>query len=135
MPKSSNRSSSTVPSVEVTPPPRQRRKFTAADKLRIVQEAATCERGDLAALLRREGLYSSHLAAWRKELALHGSEGLAKRKAGRPPKGDARDARIFALEKTNARLERELELSRKLIALQKKVSELLGVGLLERDEP
>ncbi|WP_437769227.1 transposase [Sorangium sp. So ce764] len=56
----------------------KRRKFSAAEKLRIVREAAACtQRGDIEALLRREGIYSSLLTAWRKQLALHGSEALA----------------------------------------------------------
>jgi len=72
--------------VESKPPPGKRRTFTAADKLRIVREAAACtERGAIEALLRREGIYSSLLTAWRKQLSLHGSEGLAPRKAGRKP--------------------------------------------------
>ncbi|WP_436601962.1 transposase [Sorangium sp. So ce1036] len=64
--------------VETLPKPGKRRKFSAAEKLRIVRAAAACtERGDIEALLRREGIYSSLLAAWRKQLALHGSEALA----------------------------------------------------------
>ncbi|AUX29478.1 uncharacterized protein SOCE836_015680 [Sorangium cellulosum] len=56
--------------------------------MRIVREAAACtQRGDIEALLRREGIYSSLLAAWRKQLALHGSEALAERKPGRPEPG------------------------------------------------
>src|SRR5215218_8662499 len=55
-----------------------RRIFSAAEKLRIVRAAAACtERGSIEALLRREGIYSSLLAAWRKQLGLHGVDGLA----------------------------------------------------------
>ena len=72
-------------SVEVTTPGK-RRTFSASEKLRIVREAGACtERGDIEALLRREGIYSSHLAAWRKQLALHGSEALGGRKRGPKP--------------------------------------------------
>ncbi|WP_437720520.1 transposase [Sorangium sp. So ce861] len=75
--------------------PGKRRKFSAAEKLRIVREAAACpQRGDIDALLRREGIYSSLLAAWRKQLALHGSEALAERKPGHKPKQDAKDRRM-----------------------------------------
>ena len=87
--------------VESVPKPGKRRKFSAAEKLRIVREAAACtQRGDIEALLRREGIYSSLLTAWRNQLALHGSEALA----GRKPKQDAKDRRIAELEKRSARL-------------------------------
>ncbi|WP_437943519.1 transposase [Sorangium sp. So ce281] len=89
--------------VESVPKPGKRRKFSAAEKLRIVREAAACtQRGDIEALLRREGIYSSLLAAWRKQLALHGSEALAERKPGRKPKQDAKDRRIAELEERSA---------------------------------
>lgn len=117
-------------SVETTPRPGKRRSFTAAEKLRIVREAAACtRRGDIEALLRREGIYSSHLAAWRKQLALHGSDALAGRKPGRKAKLDAKDRRIAELEKRAARLEAKLSLAEKLIDLQKKVSAILGINL------
>ena len=117
-------------SVETTPKPGKRRSFTAAEKLRIVREAAACtRRGDIEALLRREGIYSSLLAAWRKQLSLHGSEALAGRKPGRKPKQDAKDRYILELEKRAARLEAKLSLAEKLIDLQKKVSAILGINL------
>jgi transposase-like protein len=112
------------------PKPGRRRVFSAAEKLRIVREAAACtKRGETEALLRREGIYSSHLAAWRKQLALHADEALAARKPGRKPKLDVKDRRIAELEKRAARLEAKLELAEKLIELQKKVSSLLGINL------
>ena len=99
----------------------KRRSFSAAEKLRIVREAAACnERGDIEALLRREGIYSSLLAGWRKQLELHGSEALAGRKRGPKPKLDAKDLRIAELEKRANRLEAKLSLAEKLIDLQKK---------------
>jgi transposase len=116
--------------VEVVPKAGRRRSFSASEKLRIVREAAACaERGGVEALLRREGIYSSLLAAWRKQLALHGSEALAGRKPGRKPKLDAKDLRIAELEKRAARLEAKLSLAEKLIDLQKKVSVILGINL------
>ena len=122
-------------SVETVPKPGKRRSFSAAEKLRIVREAAACtERGDIEALLRREGIYSSLLAAWRKQLALHGSEALAGRKPGRKPKQDAKDRRIAELEKRSARLEAKLALAEKLIDLQKKVSAILGINLTTDEE-
>jgi transposase len=117
-------------SVEVVPKPGRRRSFSAAEKLRIVRAAASCtERGDVEALLRREGIYSSLLAAWRKGLALRGVEALAVHTPGRKPKLDAKDRRIAELEKRAARLESKLVLAEKLIDLQKKVSAILGLNL------
>jgi transposase-like protein len=117
-------------SVESVPKRGRRRSFSAAEKLRVVREAAACtKRGDVEALLRREGLYSSHLTAWRKHLALHGSEALAGRKPGRKPKLDAKDRRIAELEQRAAKLEAKLSLAEKLIDLQKKVSAILGINL------
>jgi transposase len=116
--------------VEVVPKPGRRRSFSAAEKLRIVRAAASCtERGDVEALLRREGIYSSLLAAWRKGLALRGVEALAAHTPGRKPKLDAKDRRIAELEKRAARLESKLVLAEKLIDLQKKVSAILGINL------
>ena len=117
-------------SVESRPAPGRRRSFSAAEKLRIVREAAACtERGSVEALLRREGIYSSLLTRWRRQFDLRGSEGLAARAPGRKPKLDAKDRRILELEKRTARLEAKLALADKLIALQKKASELLGIEL------
>ena len=111
-------------------PPRPRRVFTPAEKLRIVREAAACtERGQIEALLRREGIYSSLLTAWRKAIATHAVTALAAKKAGRKPLRDDASMRLEALERKNARLEKELELARKVIELQKKVSEILGVTM------
>ena len=120
--------------VETTVKPSPRR-FTAAEKLRIVGEAAACtKRGEVEALLRREGIYSSLLSAWRKQLALRGSEGLASRKPGRKARLDAKDRRILELEKQAARLEAKLALADKLLDLQKKASELLGIELASDGE-
>ncbi len=122
-------------SVESPPTPGKRRTFSAAEKLRIVREAAACtERGSIEALLRREGIYSSLLAAWRKQLGLHGTEGLAGRKPGRKPKMDAKDRRIAELEKRAAKLEAKLELAGKLLDLQKKAASILGINLASDEE-
>lgn len=113
-------------------PKRSRRKFTAAEKLRILNEATACTgRGEVEALLRREGIYSSHLTNWRHQFASRGKEGLAGAKPGRKAKLDPKDRRILELERRTARLERELHISRKLIELQKKAHEVLGIALPE----
>ena len=122
-------------SVETVPKRRGRRSFSAAEKLRIVRAAAACsQRGEIEALLRREGIYSSHLTAWRKQLALHGTDALAGSKPGRKPKLDAKDRRIAELEKREARLSAKLSLAEKLIDLQKKVSAILGINLATDEE-
>jgi transposase-like protein len=104
--------------------PRRRRRFAAAEKLRILEPAevalASGERGALEALLRKEGIYSSHLSAWRQQLAAKGSEGLAARKPGRKPNLDAKDRELLAVKKKNADLEQKLNITNAVIALQKK---------------
>jgi len=119
---------------EVVPDPRndrrQRRRFSADEKLRILKEAEACEgRGELTALLRREGLYSSHLSHWRTQLEREGVQGLEPKRAGRKATKDAKDRRIEQLERRQAKLERELEISRKVIELQVKAHEVLGIAL------
>lgn len=108
---------------------RQKRHFSAADKARILAEASRCERGQLGELLRREGLYSSHLTNWRAQLKLKGEQGLEPHKPGRAPSKDAKDRRIEQLEKHAARLEKELRISKALIEMQKKAHEILGIAL------
>lgn len=116
--------------VEVRPKPGHRRSFTAAEKLRIVRAAAACtKRGEIQALLRGEGIYSSLLAAWRRQLELHGSEALAGLKRGRKPSHDAKDRRIAELEKQAKRLQAKLDLAEKLIDLQKKAAAILGTEM------
>jgi transposase-like protein len=120
---------------EVKAPPRKRRVFTAQEKLRIVREAEQCAPGELGALLRKEGIYSSHLSTWRRALGVHGSEGLGQVKRGRKTKHDAKDRHIEQLEKRLRAAERELAIRQALIELQKKVSVLLGVTLPTQEEP
>ena len=110
------------PPTEVQPRA-SRRTFTAAYKRQIVEEATQCGHGEIGALLRREGLYSSLLSEWRKQAAAGAVEGLA-RKRGRPGP-DAKDRKIAALEAENERLRKKLETSEKVIEVQGKVSALL----------
>mgnify|MGYP000007526253 FL=1 len=109
-----------VPDPEV-PEKAVRRKFTAAYKLRIVKEAQTCTaQGQIGALLRREGIYSSNLAKWRRQA----EEGLIPKKRG-PQKPDASIRRIAELEKENAKLVHKLKQAELIIEVQKKVADLL----------
>ena len=110
----------------------KRRRFTAEYKLRILREADACKGdGDLGALLRREGLYSSHLATWRRQRDEMAKAGLKARKRG--PKAKAVDPRIKQLERENARLKRRLEEAETIIDFQKKLSKLLGIPLKSPD--
>lgn len=119
-------------------PPKSRRRFSASEKVRLLKAAeaalATGERGALEALLRKEGIYSSHLSAWRQQLGTRGASGLAPQKPGRKPKLDEKDRQVLALTKENAMLQRKLLIANGLISLQKKAHELLGIALPELDE-
>ena len=114
----------------------KRRRFTAGEyKLRIVREADACKGdGDVAALLRREGLYSSLLSSWRRQRDEIAKVGMTSRKRGR--KAKAEDPRVKELERENARLQRRLARVETMLEIQKKTSELLGIPLnpLESDE-
>jgi len=117
-----------APDPEVAPVAR-RRRFTAQYKLQILREADRCrESGELGALLRREGLYSSHLVTWRAarergELGARGSRPL-----GRKADPDrALHARIAQLEHEIARLRDKLQRAEGLIEVQKKLSVLLDL--------
>ena len=123
-----------VPDPEVVARPK-RRQFTIEYKLRVVKEADACkEPGDIGALLRREGLYSSHLVLWRRQREQAASTQLKSRKRG--PKAKVQDPRIKQLERDKARLERRLKRAETIIEIQKKVHELLGIPLknLDADE-
>jgi transposase-like protein len=106
----------------------ERRRFTAEYKRRVLKEADGCTKpGELGALLRREGLYSSHLSSWRAARARGEFSGLTARKRGpkaRPPDPNAK--RILALERENRRLRARAARAEALIELQKKVAALLG---------
>lgn len=112
-----------------------RRRFTAEYKERIVREAQTCTQwGEIGALLRREGLYSSQLDKWRKKLAQGGRGALVEARRGRKPKRTALEVENEKLRKHNARLEGRLRRAQTIIEIQKKVSEILGIPLAGIDE-
>jgi len=117
-----------IPDPEV-PEKTKRRKFTAAYKLRMLQESEQCiQPGDVGALLRREGLYSSHLTIWRKQREQGALQGLNPKKRGRKTKPkNPSDKRIAQLEKENQRLKIRLKKAEIIIEAQKKISEILGV--------
>jgi transposase len=120
----------TVPEVEVDPKA-QRRQFSAKYKLDILKRADECTApGALGALLRSEGLYSSHLSTWRKQRDASELAGLTPKKRGRKRiEVDARDRKITELQRENAKLTARAERAEALVELQKKVAALLGTPL------
>ena len=108
-----------------------RRQFTAAYRLRILEEADRCtEPGEVGRLLRREGLYSSHLTAWRKARRKGSLQGLSSKKRGaKPSERNPLDAKVRALEAKVARLEKELHTAHTILDVQGKVAGLLGFNL------
>lgn len=142
-----------APDVEVPEKPK-RRRFTAEYKQRIVQAAGRCTRsGEVGALLRREGIYSSHLATWRKRSDTGTLKALSPKKRGPKKKRDPRDAEVAKLQRENARLKKQLEhhtialeaqknrrrephlLQEKLQAAMLKTSRGEAVNFLERSSP
>lgn len=110
----------------------KRRRFTAEYKIRILREADACRGdGDIGALLRREGLYSSNLTAWRSQRDAIAREGLTARKRGR--KAKQIDPRVKELERENTLLKRKLKRAEMILDIQKKASELLGISLENPD--
>lgn len=114
-----------------------RRRFTAAEKLRVLREADACTRpGELGALLRREGLYSSHLSAWRAARKRGELAGLTPRRRGPKARAvDPREKKIAELERETRRLRARLERAEALVELQKKLSHLLGTPLPNDEKP
>lgn len=105
-----------------------RRRFAAKYKLQVLAEADRCEPGEIGALLRREGLYSSHLTTWRRQREAGALAALTPRKRGR--KGHAVDVqgtRVVELEREVERLRQRLLQAETIIEVQKKVSLLLGI--------
>jgi transposase-like protein len=126
-----------VPDPEV-PEKKPRRKFTAKYKLRILAEADTCTRpGQLGALLRREGLYSSNLSTWCQQREKGILKAMTPRKRGRKRKEkNPLTQKVAQLEKQNRRLQQRLKKAELIIEAQKKMSEILGIAqdLDESDE-
>ena len=116
----------------------RRRRFTAEYKLRIVREADACSRpGEIGALLRREGLYSSLLTEWRRARDSGALEALAPRRRG--PRGPSPEqVELDVLRRRLERSEAELETARRVIEVQGNVSalleELLARGASESDD-
>jgi len=106
-----------------------RRRFTAEYKAQLLVAADACTRpGELGALLRREGLYASHLTAWRKQREAGALEALAPKRRGRKALAvNPLTAEIERLQRENERLSTRLKQAETIIEVQKKVAELLGL--------
>jgi transposase len=122
------------PDPEVVAKPK-RRSFTVEYKLRVLQEveAVADRRGGIGALLRREGLYSSLLATWRRERANGILEALTPQKRGPKSKRNPLEEENLKLQRQNARLTEELRKAHIIIDVQKKVAALLGRPIPEPD--
>jgi len=126
-----------MPSVPINPPDPEvpekaaRRRFTAKYKLNILQQAEAC-RGEegVGALLRREGLYSSHLTTWRRQREIGLLSALSPKRRGR--KASARNPlqpEVDRLRKETDRLQKRLKQAELIIEIQKKISQMLGIPL------
>jgi transposase-like protein len=108
-------------------PKAERRQFSAAYKLQIVREAEACKgKGEIGALLRREGLYASQLCGWRQA---HRQGTLGAPRGRKPDPSAELQKQMSRLERDNERLRRKLQQAEAIIEVQKKVSEILGISL------
>jgi transposase-like protein len=120
-------SMATPPTTEVLPKAK-RRTFSADYKRRILREAElSTEPGAVGALLRREGLYSSHLTDWRRREAAGQLTGTTSKPRGRKAQLSAEQKENVRLRRENARLQKQVEQAELIIAAQKKVAELLDL--------
>jgi len=113
-----------------------RRRFSGEYKRRIVREAdAARDAGEIGALLRREGLYSSHLVTWRRARERGELAGLSPKRRGRKEKAvNPLAKRLAELERDKRRLERRLKQAELLLEIQKKASQLMEIPLASRDD-
>jgi transposase-like protein len=113
----------------------KRRRFSLGFKRRVVHAADGCkEPGEVGALLRREGLYSSHLCQWRKELAMLEEAVSAKKRGPKPDVAKAAARRTLALQQEVARLRQKLGRAEQIIEAQKKLCALLGLAPAEEEQ-
>ena len=133
----------TEEAASIAPPPNpevaataKRRQFSPSERRRILAAADRCSKnGEVGALLRREGIYSSHLTTWRKQREATERAGLEPKKRGRkadPAIAEAR--RVAELTRDNARLRHKLEQAHTIIDVQKKLCTLLGLPTAEGSE-
>jgi len=108
----------------------KRRQFSSSDKRRILDAADRCTQpGDIGALLRKEGIYSSHLNTWRKQRAAAEDAALEPQQRGRKADpAQAEDRRVLQLTQENDRLHRKLAQANAIIDVQKKLCALFGLS-------
>lgn len=127
-----------APEKATSPERPKRRSFTAEYKLRIVREAdaatASGAEGAVGELLRREGLYSSHLTEWRRQRESGELAGLAAKKRGPKTRRNPLSDEVTKLQRELERTKRELEKANTVIDVQRKVAALLGETLPEPTE-
>ena len=118
-----------MPKTEVVSKPR-RKQFSVGERQRILRESDACQgSGEIGALLRREGIYSSYLTTWRKQKERGELDGLSPQKRG--PKTDPQAIELAKLRRENERLQKKLQQAELIIDIQKKVSQILGIPLAE----
>jgi len=114
----------------------KRKRFTAAEKLRILREVEACRgSGEIGALMRREGIYSSYLTTWRKQRELGELDGLSPHKRGPKPNPEAIE--LAKLRREHERLQERMRRAELIIDVQKKVARMLGktIETPELDDP
>jgi transposase-like protein len=124
---SSDKVNEALPNTEVVAKAK-RRHFTGAEKQRILREVEACRgTGEIGALLRREGIYSSYLTTWRRERESRELDGLAPKKRGPKPNPEAIE--LAKLRREYARLQERMRQAELIIDVQKKVARMLGANL------
>jgi len=112
-----------------------RRRFTGEYKADILRRADACtEPGEVGELLRKEGLYSSHLCVWRAQRDRGAIDGLGAKKRGPKAKANPLTEEVERLRRQNERLQRRLDQAELIIDVQKKLAHLLGIQLPKTDD-
>lgn len=118
-----------TPRVDIEVPEKpKRRRFTAAYKLRVLEEVDAASPGEQGAILRREGLYTSHIADWRTARRDGALDGLEKKRGRKPDPNRAAEKRIAQLERELAKTREELRKAHLILDVQGKVAGLLGLN-------
>lgn len=124
-----------APADPEVPAQKRRRKLTAQYKLRILEEADKCANSaELGALLRREGLYSSSLTRWRRKRDQGLLKAMAPKKRGRKAEKNPMSDEVARLQKENQQLRNKLFQAERIIEVQKKISEILGIDQNQDDQ-
>ena len=124
MSQNNDKVNESMPNTEVVAKAK-RKQFTVAEKQRILREVDACQgSGEIGALLRREGIYSSYLTTWRRQRENRELEGLSPRKRGPKPNPEATE--LAKLRREHERLKERMRQAELIIEVQKKVALMLG---------